>query len=68
MNLGKRDIGRRFIAPSGREVELVGVMSTRFMFVYVDDREDGLVLSLEGLKILERVQSAAKESKNSEPA
>ncbi|MFP3733106.1 hypothetical protein SB690_20310, partial [Bacillus sp. SIMBA_006] len=66
MNLGKRDIGRRFIAPSGREVELVGVMSTRFMFVYVDDREDGLVLSLEGLKILERVQNAAKESKNSE--
>ncbi|MEI7296632.1 hypothetical protein WCQ02_31200 [Paraburkholderia tropica] len=68
MNLEKRDVGKRFLAPSGRQVELVSVLADRFMFVYVDDDEDGLALSREGLKILERVQSAAKESKNSEPA
>ena len=60
MNLGKRDIGRRFVAPSGRHVELVGAFTDRFMFVYVDDREEGLALSLEGLKILERAPRAAE--------
>jgi hypothetical protein len=60
MTLGKRDIRRRFVAPSGREVELVAAYTDRFMFVYVDDRQDGLALSREGLKILERVARNAE--------
>jgi hypothetical protein len=54
MNLGKRDVGRQFIAPSGRRIEFEGVHGNRFMFVYVDDREEGLALSGEGLRILEQ--------------
>lgn len=53
MNLGKRDVGRQFIAPSGRRIEFEGVHGDRFMFVYVDDRQEGLAFSGEGLRILE---------------
>jgi len=56
MNLSKRDQGKQFVAPSGRRVEFVAQPSEdRYVFVYVDDRDDGLALSQEGLWILDRV-------------
>jgi hypothetical protein len=56
MNLSKRDQGKQFVAPSGRRVEFVAQQSDdRYVFVYVDDRDDGLALSQDGLRILERV-------------
>jgi hypothetical protein len=54
MNLRKCDAGKVFIAPSGRRVSFVIEHSGVFMFVYEDDLSDGLALSRDGLRILER--------------
>lgn len=57
MKLSPRDVGKRFVAPSGREVELRAVT---YVFVYVDDPYDGMTLSSEGLMILEPVRLTEK--------
>lgn len=60
MKLSQRDVGRHFIAPSGREVELKAVT---YVFVYLDDPYDGMTLSHEGLVILDPVRPAANDNK-----
>jgi hypothetical protein len=54
MKLCKRDEGKAFIAPSGRLVWFVQERNGSFIFTYDDDPLDGLSLSFEGLRILER--------------
>lgn len=54
MNLRKNDVGKVFVAPSGRHVEFVTEKAGSFVFHYLDDPSDGLSLSLDGLRILER--------------
>lgn len=61
MNLRKCDAGKVFIAPSGRRVSFVIEQNGIYMFVYEDDLSDGLALSREGLRILERAPKAAVE-------
>lgn len=53
MNLRKCDAGKVFVAPSGRTVTFVEERDGSFLFVYEDDPFDGLVLSPDGLRILD---------------
>ena len=52
MNLRKSDLGRKFVAPSGRVVELISVRDGLYHFRYLDDPTDGLALKQETLQIL----------------
>ncbi|MDR6381800.1 hypothetical protein [Paraburkholderia caribensis] len=54
MNLTKRDEGKVFVAPSRRRIVFEHERGGRYLFVYEDDPSEGLALSLDGLKILER--------------
>jgi hypothetical protein len=62
MNLSERDAGKRFVAPSGREVEFIGKQGQQFLFVYVDDPCDGLALSDKNLFLLERPKKQKAKS------
>ena len=61
MTLRKCDAGKVFIAPSGRRVSFVQEKRGVYMFVYQDDPNDGLALTPEALRILERAPAAAEE-------
>lgn len=61
MNLGSKDVGKRFIAPSGREVEYVGERGDRFVFAYVNEPGECLALSADGLRILDEAPRAKRE-------
>jgi hypothetical protein len=54
MNLRKKDAGKVFVAPSGRRVGFIGEKSGAFLFRYLDDPSDGLALSAESLRILDK--------------
>jgi hypothetical protein len=54
MNLRKGDAGKVFMTPSGRRAVYVKEHGGVYMFAYEDDPTDGLALSPEGLRILER--------------
>lgn len=54
MNLRNRDAGKVFVAPSGRHVEFVAERGGAFLFQYRDDPSDGLALSQDALRILEK--------------
>jgi hypothetical protein len=54
MNLRKCDAGKAFMTPSGRRAVFVKEQGGVYMFVYEDDPTDGLALSPESLRILER--------------
>jgi len=56
MNLRKCDAGKVFIAPSGRLVSFEAEKGGVYMFTYLDDPTDGLALSFDGLRILERAR------------
>jgi len=62
MTLSARDVGKRFVAPSGREVRFVGKQGQQFLFVYVDDPCDGLALSEKNLFLLERLKKRKSKS------
>ena len=54
MNLRNRDAGKVFVAPSGRRVEFIAESRGAYLFQYLDDPSDGLALSADGLRILEK--------------
>lgn len=56
MNLRKGDAGKAYMTPSGRRAVFVKEQDGAYMFVYEDDPTDGLALSREGLRILERAR------------
>lgn len=56
MTLTKRDVGKRFIAPSGREVRFMKIENDMYHFKSTEDRGDGLILPADQLFILERVK------------
>lgn len=56
MTLTKRDVGKRFIAPSGEEIRLVKIDVDLYHFESTEIIGTGLVLSAERLFILERVK------------
>ncbi|APR40005.1 hypothetical protein [Paraburkholderia sp. SOS3] len=59
MKLKQGDKGTVFVAPSQRRVVFDHEHRGRYVFIYEDDPDDGLALSAEGLKILERAPAPA---------
>ncbi len=63
MNLRKQDAGKVFVAPAGRRVGFIGEKSGAFLFRYLDDPSDGLALSAESLRILDKpVEAEPREA------
>jgi hypothetical protein len=56
MTLTKRDVGKRFTAPSGEEVRFIKIEGDMYHFENVRDKGDGLILPADQLFILERVK------------
>jgi hypothetical protein len=61
MTLCSRDVGKRFVAPSGREVEFVGERNERFIFAYVDEPGEYLAFAADGLRILDEAPRGTRE-------
>jgi hypothetical protein len=58
MNLKRGGKGVVFVAPSRRRVVFDREADGQYVFVYEDDPSEGLALSEEGLKILERATTS----------
>ena len=56
MTLTKRDVGKRFTAPSGEEVRFIKIEDGMYHFESTQDEGDGLILPADRLFILERVK------------
>jgi hypothetical protein len=53
MNLRESDVGKRFVAPSGRLVTFESKRNDTYFFMYEDDPTDGVALSQDALRILD---------------